>query len=112
MEAESAGLVGTLGAAIGMGITYAVKILGAKINGGTVGAANDSVQKDMLQFLKDQLESEVERREKVELAHEQLYVKFNELSKQMGIIEIQNQRLQQQVSELSDLVASLKGNPR
>lgn len=111
MDAESGTLVGTLGTAFGIGLAYAVNVVSKKVTGNTAAAANDGAQKDMLEFMKAQLESEVERREKVEQMYEQLYGKFNELSKQLGVMEAQNERLEHRVAELSDLVASLKGNP-
>lgn len=109
MEPDSAGIVGSLGAAIGLGIAYAVNLISKRFGDGAVASANAQAQKDMLNWQREQLEAEVARREKAESLVQQMYEKVNELTHQMSALQLQNQELKRQVEHLSDLIASLKG---
>lgn len=110
MELDSAGIVGSLGTAIGLGIAYAVNLMSKRYGEGAVMTANAQAQKDMLDWQREQLEAEVARREKAESLVQQMYEKVNELTHQMQTLQVQNLELKRQVEHLSDLIASLKGN--
>lgn len=92
--------------AVGWGTTLLLKRLG--ITAATAGEVNNQAQKDMLDWQRDQLKDEVNRREKAETQVQELHQKLNDFTIQMSRLELQNQKLQDQVQLLTLTVEQLR----
>jgi chromosome segregation ATPase len=86
--------------------SLALKRMG--ITAATASEVNNQAQKDMLDWQRDQLKDEVTRREKAETQVQELHQKLNDFTIQMGRLETQNQKLQDQVQLLTLTVQQLK----
>ncbi|MDX0622887.1 hypothetical protein GOD54_23595 [Sinorhizobium medicae] len=99
-------LSGAVALAIGWGTTLLLKRLG--ITAATASEVNNQAQKDMLDWQREQLKDEVSRREKAETQVQELHQKLNDFTLQMGRLETQNQKLQDQVQLLTLTVEQLR----
>lgn len=106
------GFLASVTTLLGVGVAYGGTVLAKKLGvfANSVGEANQAVQKDMLDWIQGQLESEVARREKAETQVQTLLDKLNEVTIQMTRMEAQNQSLQEQVQTLTGTVADLKSH--
>jgi septal ring factor EnvC (AmiA/AmiB activator) len=104
------GILGSLGAGAAAltwwGINLALKKFG--LTSLSASDANQAAQKDMLDWQREQLKDEVQRREKAEAQVQTLLEKLNEVTTQMSRMEAQNQKLQEQVQTLTSTVDQLK----
>lgn len=109
VSAGGGGFLASVITLLGVGGAYAASLLAKKIGffSTSAGEANQSAQKDMLDWIQGQLEAEVSRREKAETQVQSLLVKLNEVTTQMSRMEVQMARTEEQNVLLNEKVTVL-----
>lgn len=109
--AGGAGIISTisvgLGAAVLWGSSIILKRFGISLPG-TAASANEQAQKDMLDWQRDQLATEVARRERAESLNQELLKQLNDMTAQMDRLEIQAEQMKAQIETLTKTVEQFK----